>query len=152
MIAASTAAAVYCLILSRRLSRLTSFDSGLGGAIAVLSAQVDDMRAALAETKTGTDRAGTRLGELVRQASEISKELELMIAACHDFAEEALVVQADAPARGSGSHPAMGTADATPAASVVPEGSDPAPERAAPVFGTRRQPSVEPMFRRRAQA
>ncbi|MEM6496196.1 MAG: DUF6468 domain-containing protein, partial [Pseudomonadota bacterium] len=93
MILASAGAAGYCLVLSRRLSRLTSFDKGIGGAIAVLSAQVDDMKSALTEAKAGTDGAGQHLNDLVHQARDISSELELMIAACHDFAEEALVVQ-----------------------------------------------------------
>jgi len=39
MVAASLGAAIYCMILSRRLSRLTSFDKGIGGAIAVMSQQ-----------------------------------------------------------------------------------------------------------------
>ena len=97
MVAATAGAGIYCLILSRRLSRLTSFDKGIGGAIAVLSAQVDEMKAALSEARTGTDAACQQLEEQVRQAREISGELELMIAACHDFAEEAMVVQGAPP-------------------------------------------------------
>jgi hypothetical protein len=89
MIAASAGAAVYCLVLSRRLSRLTGFDSGIGGAIAVLSVQVEEMKTALAAAKAGSDGAGAHLRELVGQAQQISSELELMIAACHDFAEQA---------------------------------------------------------------
>ena len=146
MIAAAAGAAIYCMILSRRLSRLTSFDSGIGGAIAVLSAQVDEMKAALAEAKAGTDGAGSQLRDLIGQAREISGELELMIAACHDFAEEALVVQT-APA-------------ATPAPAAVAEPPAPvesgppiAEEAVAPVaiFGTRRVAATEPVFRRHAQ-
>lgn len=97
MVAATAGAGLYCLILSRRLSRLTSFDKGIGGAIAVLSAQVDEMKSALAQARTGTDAACRQLEDQVRQAREISSELELMIAACHDFAEEAMVVQGAAP-------------------------------------------------------
>lgn len=145
MIAASAGAAIYCLILSRRLSRLTSFDKGIGGAIAVLSAQVDEMKAALAEAKIGTDGAGHHLRDLVGQAQNISGELELMIAACHDFAEQALVVQsAAAPVADPGSQP-------LPVEDMSPALSDPT-EAAPIVFGTRRQPSPEPVFRRRAQA
>ena len=40
-------AAVYCLVLSRRLKRFNQLENGMGGAIAVLSAQVDDMTKAL---------------------------------------------------------------------------------------------------------
>lgn len=97
MIAASAGAAIYCIVLSRRLARLTSFDKGIGGAIAVLSAQVDEMKAALAQARLGSDGVSHQLHDQLRQAREISAELELMIAACHDFAEEAMAVQGAAP-------------------------------------------------------
>lgn len=148
MIAASAGAAIYCLILSRRLSRLTSFDSGIGGAIAVLSAQVDDMKSALAEAKAETEGAGTHLRDLIGQAREISGELELMIAACHDFAEEALVVQtAPAPADVSVT---VDAAVPAPDAAERPEIEDSATP--VPIFGTRRAAAPEPVFRRHAQA
>jgi len=91
--AASLGAAAYCMVLSRRLKKLGSFDKGIGSAIAVLSAQVDEMKAALREAKAGSDSAGENLNNLVRQARDISAELEMMIAACHDFAETAIDVQ-----------------------------------------------------------
>ena len=91
---ASLGAMGYCLVLSRRLNRLTSFDKGIGGAIAVMSSQVDEMKAALHQAKAGSDGEGKQLSELVQQARDISTELEMMIAACHDFAEDALAAQA----------------------------------------------------------
>jgi hypothetical protein len=96
LVAASLGAAGYCLVLSRRLNRLGSFDKGIGAAIAVLSTQVEEMKSALGEAKAGSDGAGQQLGDLVRQAREISAELEMMIAACHDFAEQAIDVQSGA--------------------------------------------------------
>ncbi len=159
MIAASAGAAIYCLILSRRLTRLTSFDSGIGGAIAVLSAQVEEMKAALAEAKAGTEVSGLQLRDLVGQARDIAGELELMIAACHDFAEEALVVQATTGPTASGTGesgpersaalPEVGTVVADPAAN--PPVSDDPPKTPAPIFGTRRLSAPEPVFRRKAQ-
>ena len=134
MIAAATGAAIYCAILSQRLSRLSSFDKGIGGAIAVLSAQVDEMKAALGAARIGTDGAGQQLQELIAQARDISGELELMIAACHDFAEQAIVVQGG-PSAPAPTH-----------LSVVPAQDDALPEVAPqPVFGSRRamgQPSA----------
>jgi len=129
MILASGGAAVYCLILSRRLSRLTSFDQGIGGAIAVLSSQVDEMKSALAEAKAGTDGAGQHLNDLVCQARDISGELELMIAACHDFAEEAITVQQGDPDR------------------IADDSPQTAPNEPIPIFGTRRATVSEPVFR-----
>ncbi|MHA7887296.1 DUF6468 domain-containing protein [Roseicyclus sp.] len=140
MVAASLGAAVYCLVLSRRLSRLTSFDKGIGGAIAVMSQQVDEMRAALAEARTGTDGAGQHLQTLVSQAREISGELELMIAACHDFAEEAIAVQA--PPRAGGVQAGVPDTAAAPAAPPPDAPPPPTAEVAVPVFGSRRAATV----------
>jgi len=95
LVTASLGAAAYCMVLSRRLTRLGSFDKGIGSAIAVLSAQVEEMKGALGEAKKGSDSAGQHLDDLVRQAQDISAELEMMIAACHDFAETAILVQND---------------------------------------------------------
>lgn len=133
VIIASLGAMIYCMVLSRRLSRLTSFDKGLGSAIAVMSSQVDEMKSALHEAKSGSDGAGAQLTDLVHQAREISSELEMMIAACHDFTEEAIAVQ------------------------TTRAEEEEAVEETAPVFGSRRIPpseptgaEVQPLFRRRA--
>lgn len=97
LILASFGAAVFCLVLSRRLTRLTSIDSGLGGAIAVLSAQVDDMNRALGEMKSGTRSSAEQLEALNREARQLTEELEMMLAACHDLDGAA----AEAPDPGS---------------------------------------------------
>jgi len=84
LIAATLGAGVFCLVLSRRLTRLSRIDNGLGGAIAVLSAQVDDMSKALTETKSGSQSSATRLEEVNAEAQLLLEELELMLSACHD--------------------------------------------------------------------
>ncbi|MEX3017533.1 DUF6468 domain-containing protein [Gymnodinialimonas hymeniacidonis] len=135
VILASLGAMGYCIVLSRRLNRLTSFDKGLGGAIAVMSSQVDEMKAALREAKAGSDGAGQQLHELVHQARDISTELEMMIAACHDFAEDAIVAQS------------LPTASQQPAENAE-VGTDGLPKDAedtsevTPIFGTRRMPAT----------
>lgn len=152
IIFASLGAMAYCMVLSRRLSRLTSFDKGLGGAIAVMSSQVDEMKAALKEAKSGSDGAGTQLNDLVHQAREISAELEMMIAACHDFAEEAITVQSAPPEKAeltSESDPADASGRTSESADII--------ESAPITFGSRRvagendanMPSTEPLFGRR---
>src|SRR6056297_2739084 len=101
LILASLGAAVFCLILSRRLSRLSSIDNGLGGAIAVLSAQVDDMNRALSEMKSGTQTSAQKLEALNREAQQLAEELELMLSTSHDLAPpEAPADDSDAPAPG----------------------------------------------------
>ncbi|MEM8741700.1 MAG: hypothetical protein AAGE13_09405 [Pseudomonadota bacterium] len=51
VIAAALTAAVYCMVLSRRIRRLASLDGGLGQAIAQLNRQVDGMQEALGAAK-----------------------------------------------------------------------------------------------------
>ncbi len=85
LLVASLGAGIFCLILSRRLSKLSRIDNGLGGAIAVLSAQVDDMSKALTETKSGSEGSAQKLEALNREARTLAEELELMLAACHDL-------------------------------------------------------------------
>ncbi|WP_461428666.1 DUF6468 domain-containing protein [Gymnodinialimonas sp.] len=153
VIFASLGAMAYCMVLSRRLSRLTSFDKGLGGAIAVMSSQVDEMKAALKEAKSGSDGAGSQLNDLVHQAREISSELEMMIAACHDFAEEAISVQA----------PGVDAVEAQPDETLEPDlgTNEPIDEDVLPIFGSRRAaaerdqaaaPTAEPLFARHRSA
>lgn len=160
VIFASLGAMAYCMVLSRRLSRLSSFDKGLGGAIAVMSSQVDEMKAALREAKSGSDGAGNQLNDLVHQAREISSELEMMIAACHDFAEEAISVQVtpkDAEASNADEE-----ASSEKEVPVSEETSATDEETVTPMFGSRRaaaeratagsEPTVEPLFGRRKSA
>ncbi|HBT01357.1 MAG TPA: hypothetical protein DEB47_16175, partial [Citreicella sp.] len=46
--AGALGAGFYCFVLSRRLTRFTDLEQGVGGAVAVLSAQVDDLTRTLA--------------------------------------------------------------------------------------------------------
>ena len=45
--AGAIGAALYCWILSRRLARLNNLEDGVGGAVASLARQVDEMTSAL---------------------------------------------------------------------------------------------------------
>lgn len=98
LIVATLGAATYCFILSRRLTRLSRIDNGLGGAIAVLSAQVDDMSKALAETKSGSEGSAQRLETLNIEAKTLLEELELVMSACHDVDQARPTFNADADA------------------------------------------------------
>lgn len=98
LVLASLGAATFCLVLSRRLARLSSIDHGLGGAIAVLSAQVDDMNKALAGMKAGTENSAERLDSLNSEARRLSEELELMLSACHDLDHAVAKPATEAPA------------------------------------------------------
>ena len=85
MVAGNFGVAVYCLVLSRRLKAFATLESGMGGAVAVLSAQVDDLTRALDQArKTAADSAQT-LTDLTGRANTAASRLELMLASTHDL-------------------------------------------------------------------
>ncbi len=69
-------AGIYCLVLSRRLRQFTQLENGMGGAIAVLSLQVDELKQALVSAQAEAAQAEQRLGQLVRQADEAALRLD----------------------------------------------------------------------------
>ncbi|MEL6642553.1 MAG: hypothetical protein AAFQ79_01350 [Pseudomonadota bacterium] len=87
LVLAALGATVYCVVLSRRLSRFTDLEKGVGGAIAVLSAQVDDMTATLRSAQTSASQSATSLGDLTGRAEDAARRLELLVASLHDLPE-----------------------------------------------------------------
>lgn len=80
-------AALYCYILSLRLRKFSTLEGGLGGAIAVLSAQVDDMTRALESARTTAGGSAKHLEALTERAEAVSSKLELLVASMHDLPE-----------------------------------------------------------------
>ena len=78
-------AAFYCYILQGRLQRFTALESGMGGAIAVLSAQVDDMTRALQAAQSTAGQSNAALETQVARAEAAAARLDLMLAAMHDI-------------------------------------------------------------------
>lgn len=78
-------AGFYCLILARRLRRFTDLEKGVGGAVAVLSAQVDDLKKTLVVAQKSAAATAGSLGETTRRGEEAAKRLELMLASLHDL-------------------------------------------------------------------
>ncbi|MBY5933635.1 hypothetical protein KUV51_11545 [Tateyamaria omphalii] len=82
--AGALGAGFYCFVLSRRLKRFNSLEKGVGGAVAMLSSQVDDLTKTLeAAQKTAAASAET-LNDTTQRATEIARRLELQMAALHD--------------------------------------------------------------------
>lgn len=79
LILAALAAMAYCMVLSRRLRRLTELDGGLGAAISALSREVDHLSGALAEAKTATTDSATDLGAQCRAAHVAARRLETLV-------------------------------------------------------------------------
>ncbi len=77
--------AVYCFVLSRRLTRFTDLERGVGGAVSVLSSQVDELTRALESARAAADGSGEKLQALTGRAEEVSRRLELHVASLHDL-------------------------------------------------------------------
>jgi hypothetical protein len=88
LVAGALSAGLYCLVLSRRLTRFTDLEKGVGGAVAVLSAQVDDMTKALASARSAAGVSAESLQEMTIRAETVAERLEILLAAMHDLPEE----------------------------------------------------------------
>ncbi|WP_146347532.1 hypothetical protein [Falsiphaeobacter marinintestinus] len=87
LVAGALGAGFYCYVLSRRLSRFNDLEKGVGGAVAVLSAQVDDLNQTLGAAKSSSDGSNQALEALTTRAEAVAQKLELMMASMHDVAE-----------------------------------------------------------------
>lgn len=78
-------AGIYCFVLSRRLRRFNNLENGVGGAVAVLSAQVDDMTKTLEKARKAAMQSSVSLTDLTDRAESAARKLELMMASLHDL-------------------------------------------------------------------
>ena len=85
LVAGALGAGFYCFILARRLSRFTDLENGVGGAVAVLSAQVDDLTRTLGAAQQSAGESNKSLGELTDRAEDVARRLELLVASMHDL-------------------------------------------------------------------
>lgn len=85
---AALAAGAYCFVLARRLKRFNQLENGMGGAIAVLSAQVDDMTRALERAQATATMSERQLRDLTERAEKGAEKLELLLASLHDLPDE----------------------------------------------------------------
>lgn len=83
--AGAVGAGFYCFILGRRLNRFNDLEKGVGGAVAVLSAQVDDLSKTLAAAQGSATQSAQTLTELVERAEETARKLEMQMASLHDL-------------------------------------------------------------------
>lgn len=81
-------AAFYCFVLSRRLRRFNDLERGVGGAVALLSAQVDDLTKALSSAQEAAHVTRSKLTDQIARAEQVTKRLELLVASVHDVQRE----------------------------------------------------------------
>ena len=96
--AGALGAGFYCLVLSRRLKRFNDLEKGVGGAVAVLSAQVDDLNKSLQAAQQVSDGSSKALQQLTGRAETVAQRLELMMASMHDIDEAEAAAPAPEPA------------------------------------------------------
>lgn len=87
LVAGALGAGFYCFILARRLSRFNDLETGVGGAVAVLSAQVDDLTRTLEAARNTAGASTESLETLTDRAEGVARRLELMMASMHDLPE-----------------------------------------------------------------
>lgn len=85
LVAGALGASVYCYVLAQRLKRFNDLENGVGGAVAVMSAQVDDMTKTLNAARETTGKSNDALEALTTRAEDAAKRLELMLASLHDL-------------------------------------------------------------------
>ncbi|MFT6450579.1 MAG: hypothetical protein ACJA06_000059, partial [Halocynthiibacter sp.] len=71
LVAGALGAGFYCFVLARRLTKFTDLEKGVGGAIAVLSAQVDDMTKTLGKAQRMAGSSGAKLEETTARAEDV---------------------------------------------------------------------------------
>ncbi len=134
-------AALYCGVLARRLRRFNDLERGMGGAVAMLSAQVDDMTRTLGAVRSTADASTTALGDVTGRAEAAAKRLELLVAALHDLPD---------PSGPPGSAARRPPAEAEPLGAARESGALPVAERpggshgraAAPAMHMRAEPRL----------
>ena len=85
LFAGALGAGFYCYVLSRRLRRFTDLENGVGGAVAVLSAQVDDLTKTLTHAQSTAQTSVGRLETVSVRAEAARERLELLVASLHDL-------------------------------------------------------------------
>ncbi|WP_299592105.1 hypothetical protein [uncultured Tateyamaria sp.] len=84
LVAGALGAGFYCFVLGRRLKRFNSLEKGVGGAVAVLSSQVEDLTKTLEAAQKTAAESAEALSDTTQRAAEIARRLELQMAALHD--------------------------------------------------------------------
>lgn len=82
---AAFGAGIYCFVLSRRLKRFARLEGGMGGAVALLSTQVDDLTKAVAAARETAGASEKSLESLTVRAEAATRRLEVLLAAMHDL-------------------------------------------------------------------
>ena len=92
LVVASVGLALFCLILSRRLRRLNDLETGLGGAIAVMTAEVDRLEVAMRAARDDATKAGEALADSIALARKERALWDLRQKIDHAAAPETTII------------------------------------------------------------
>ena len=95
LVAGALGAGFYCFVLARRLNRFNDLEKGVGGAVAVLSSQVDDLTKTLAAARAVSQDSDNALEDLTSRAETVAQRLELIMASMHDMPGQTPMSTAD---------------------------------------------------------
>lgn len=79
LLAASGTAGLFCWVLSRKLKAMTNAEAGLGAGIAALSQSAEEMKRAVADTKSSADHTAARIESLLAEAESKATHLQGLI-------------------------------------------------------------------------
>ena len=96
LIAATLGLAIWCRALSRRLKAFNDLDTGLGGTIAALSLQVDELKESLAKATEQTANREAILDEANARADDRIGRMEMLLASLEDIEDETTARMMDA--------------------------------------------------------
>ena len=98
LIATCLTAALYCIVLSRRLSRFSDTESGIGKQISQLNTILEETRASAKESQSGAKAVSDRLTRDLTGAKKATQDLAAMIARAEAALDRALELQDSPPA------------------------------------------------------
>lgn len=84
LVAGALGSGFYCFVLAKRLNKFNDLEKGVGGAVAVLSSQVDDLNKSLLAAQNISATSNAALDDLIVRAETVSQRLELLMASMHD--------------------------------------------------------------------
>lgn len=77
--------ATYCIIISKKMSKFFNLENDMGNAIAIFSAQVDELKVALETANISAHESSSKLLALVDRAQNTEKNLEIMLASLQNL-------------------------------------------------------------------
>lgn len=88
LLAATCGMALWCRVLTKRLKAFNDLDTGLGGTIAALKRQVDDLQTSLATATDNTRDRNVALDEVNARADDRIGRMEMLLTSLEDLEAE----------------------------------------------------------------